>query len=145
MFVNPFSVSISDYSAQVGAVWRSLSSQRAGIVPPRPAAHPTLRPSTVPIITGAPAESRRYSAHRAWRSWELARNGAIAKNEDDSFAKGELAFANWSESHFRSFLSALTYQKIADTVGVSVDTAHRAARDIVISEIGNERGQTGTC
>lgn len=36
----------------------------------------------------------------------------------------------------------LTYQQIADKVGVSVDTAHRTARDVVISEIGNDRGQT---
>lgn len=36
-----------------------------------------------------------------------------------------------------------TLQKIADAVGVSVDTAHRIARDVVISDIGieNERGQ----
>ncbi len=35
-----------------------------------------------------------------------------------------------------------TYQDIAKAVGVSVDTAHRAAREVVISEIGNERGQS---
>ena len=37
----------------------------------------------------------------------------------------------------------MTLQKIADAVGVSVDTAHRIARDVVISDIGieNERGQ----
>ena len=39
-------------------------------------------------------------------------------------------------------LDGATYQEIAAAVGVSVDTAHRAAREIVISEIGNERGQT---
>ena len=37
----------------------------------------------------------------------------------------------------------MTLQKIADAVGVSVDTAHRVARDVVISDIGieNARGQ----
>lgn len=39
--------------------------------------------------------------------------------------------------------NGMTLQKIADAVGVSVDTAHRVARDVVISDIGieNERGQ----
>jgi len=36
----------------------------------------------------------------------------------------------------------MTYQKIAETAGVSANTAHRLTRDIVISEIGNDRGQT---
>ena len=35
----------------------------------------------------------------------------------------------------------MTYQAIADAAGVSVDTAHRLTRDVLISEIGNERGQ----
>lgn len=37
----------------------------------------------------------------------------------------------------------MTLQKIADAVGVSVDTAHRVARDVELSDIGKLPGDDG--
>ena len=57
------------------------------------------------VLQSRTAKNIKTKLHE--RAWELARNQESANQEPEIVANRELAEANWAETHFRPFLSAL--------------------------------------